>query len=259
VRRCEVVIAAIHHLHRPHRIELSAAHGEGELGEFLSDEDFDVTAAAEPGGLSKDGFTSVYWAPCMRIGALTNELNTRPGVRADIDRIRAGLSDLLDLADQAHLSTDDLRAAGHLCLCEAAVAEDGAWLRRVLVEDAAPDQLDDRHRQLTAGLLLEALHDEPSARPTDAFRNRWAFGVPEGDPEGDERAKVAALWRAAALRNFSVGAWRALWRWLAAQLNAEPMTAQDLGDRLGRSDARRPPAANRWKFVASRRGGARRA
>ena len=43
---------------------------------------------------------------------------------------------------------------------------------------------------------------------------------------------VAALWRAAALRNFSVGAWRALWRWLAARLNAEPMTAQQLGERL---------------------------
>jgi hypothetical protein len=81
-------------------------------------------------------------------------------------------------------------------------------------------------------LLLEALHDAPSSDATAAFRDRWAFGVQEGDPESDDRAMVAALWRAAALRNFSVGAWRALWRWLAAQLTAEPMTAEELGDRL---------------------------
>jgi hypothetical protein len=81
-------------------------------------------------------------------------------------------------------------------------------------------------------LLLETLHDAPSPDATAVFRQRWAFGVPEGDPETDDRAMVAALWRAAALRNFSVGAWRALWRWLAAQLIAEPMTVEDLGDRL---------------------------
>ncbi len=101
----------------------------------------------------------------------------------------------------------------------------------MLVEEAG-DRLDDRHRQLTCLLLLDALRDIPSANATAAFRDRWAFGAPEGDPETDERAMVAALWRAAALRNFSVGAWRALWRWLAAELNAEPMTAQELGERL---------------------------
>jgi hypothetical protein len=43
---------------------------------------------------------------------------------------------------------------------------------------------------------------------------------------------VASMWRAAALRNYSVGAWRALWRWLAHELNQQPMTAEELGDRL---------------------------
>lgn len=231
LRRCEVVIAAIHHVHRPHRVELSSAHGEGAIDGFLSDDRFDIYAAAEPGGLSRNGFAGVYQGPCVRIGALTEEVYPRPGVRADLAKIRAGLGDLLDLAGQPSLTVQELGAAGDLCLCEAAEAEDGRWLRGVLVEDA-DDHLDDRHRQLTCGLLLEALHDHSSSWATGAFRDRWAFGPPEGDPELDERAMVAALWRAAALRNFSVGAWRALWRWLAEQLNAEPMTAQNLGDRL---------------------------
>ena len=232
VRRCEVVIAGVHRFHEQHRIELSSAHGEGALHRFLADDRLDVAAAAEPNvGLSASGFADVYQGPCVAIGALTAEPYPRPGVRADVAMVRAALGDLLDLADHPVLAVAQLRAAGHLCLCQAAEAEDGRWLRRVLVEDAG-DRPDDRHRQLTCLLLLDALHDKPSANATAAFRDRWAFGPPEGDPDRDERAMVAALWRAAALRNFSVGAWRALWRWLAARLNEEPMTAQDLGERL---------------------------
>jgi hypothetical protein len=231
VRRCEVVIAAIHRFHEHHRVQLSTAHGEGALHRFLVGDRLEVAAAAQPNGLSAGGFADVYQGPCVAIGGLTAEPYPRPGLRADVSAIRAGLGDIFDLAEQPSLTVSELRAAGHLCLCEAAEAEDGRWLRRVLVEDAG-DRADDRHRQLTCGLLLEALHVRPSSDATTAFRNRWAFGPPEGDPDADERAMVAALWRAAALRNYSVGAWRALWRWLAARLNDEPMTAQELGARL---------------------------
>lgn len=231
VRRCEVVVAGIHHFHEQHRVELSTAHGEGALDRFLTDDHLDVAAAAELNGLSAAGFADVYQGPCVAIGALTAEPYPRPGVRADVSAVRAGLGELLELAEQPSLTVDDLQAAGQLCLCEAAEAPDGRWLRRVLVEDAG-EYPDDRNRQLTCLLLLDALHDAPSPDATAAFRERWAFGAPEGDPETDERAMVVALWRAAALRNFSVGAWRALWRWLAAQLNAQPMTAEQLGDRL---------------------------
>jgi hypothetical protein len=232
VRRCEVVIGGIHRFHDQHRVTLSTAHGEGALEKFLADDRLDVAAAAEPNvGLSAGGFADVYQGPCVAIGALTAEPYPRPGVRADVRMIRSGLGDLLYLASRDSLTVAELRSAAHLCLCQAAEAADGRWLRRVLVEDAG-DRPDDRHRQLTCLLLLDALHDKPSTNATAAFRDRWAFGPPEGDPDSDERAMVAALWRAAALRNFSVGAWRALWRWLAAQLNAEPMTAQQLGERL---------------------------
>jgi hypothetical protein len=231
VRRCEVVIAGIHHFHEHHRVTLSSAHGEGALDGFLADDRLDVAAAAELNGLSAAGFADVYAGPSVAIGTLTAEPYPRPGIRADVAAAQSGLGELLELAERPSLTVAELRDAGHLCLCEAAAAEDGRWLRRVLVEDAG-DRADDRHRQLTCLMLLESLNDTPSANPTVAFRDRWAFGPPEGDPETDERAMVAALWRAAVLRNFSVGAWRALWRWLAAQLNAEPMTAQQLGERL---------------------------
>lgn len=231
VRRCEVVVAGIHHFHEQHRVVLSTAHGEGALWRFLADDRLDVAAAAERNGLSVDGFAGVYVGPCVAIGALTAEPYPRAGVRADLAAIRTGLGELLELAESPSLSVSELRAAGHLCLCEVADSADGRWLRRVLAEDAE-DRPDDRSRQLTCLLLLQALHDGPSSNATAAFRDHWAFGAPEGDPDMDERAMAAALWRAAALRNFSVGAWRALWRWLAGQLNTEPMTAEQLGDRL---------------------------
>lgn len=37
VRRCEVILAAIHHLHRDHLTELSSAHGENRIERFLGD------------------------------------------------------------------------------------------------------------------------------------------------------------------------------------------------------------------------------
>lgn len=232
VRRCEVVIAAVHHLHVPHRIGLSTAHGEDEVHRFVEDEVFDVERAARRGGLSRNGFAGVYQGPCVRIGALSEGQPPRRGARADLAALNDGLGDLLDLAKRDAIALSDLRAAGHLCTCEVAGAADGRWLRRILVEQVEPDHPEDRYRQLTCLLLLDTFHDQPAADAVRAFRERWAFGAPLGDPDQSDRVMVASLWRAAALRNYSVGAWRALWQWLAAQLNEQPMTAEDLGERL---------------------------
>jgi hypothetical protein len=235
VRRCEVVMCGVHHFHEQHRIELSSAHGEDRLSRFLDGDRLNVASAAQLGGLSESGFGGVYQGPCVRIGALSPDVPPRHGPRVDLPALRAGLGELLKLADRDTLDGDHLRAASDLCLCEAANAEDGHWLRRVLVEDVEDGRPDDRNRQLTCLLLLDTLHEQSAADPVRAFRERWAFGGPLGDPTMDERAMVAAMWRAAALRNYSVGAWRALWRWLARELNANPMTAEDLGDCLAES------------------------
>jgi hypothetical protein len=232
VRRCEVVMSAIHHFHQPHRIALSSAHGEERVPLFVHDETFDVERAARRGGLSEAGFAGVYVGPCLRIGAVSTDQPPRRGARADLGALRAGLGDLLDLAVRDRISLWELRAAAHLCTCEAASAPDGRWLRRVLLEEPEAEHAEDRYRQLTCLLMLETLHEQPSANPARAFRERWAFGELAAGSAADERVMVASLWRAAELRNYSVSAWRALWRWLAAQLNEQPMTAEELGERL---------------------------
>lgn len=236
LRRCEAVAAGVHHFHDPHRVALSSAHGEDRLHLFLEGDTLDLAGASAPQtGLSQGGFSGVYQGPCVRIGALTSTKPPRQGTRADVPALREGLGELLGLAERQTLSVDELRGAGHLCLCEAGNAADGRWLRRVLVEEAEPDRPDDRDRQLTCSLLLDTLYENATDDPARSFRERWAFGEDAGDHMSAEKATVASLWRAAALRNYSVGAWRALWRWLAAELNAEPMTAEQLSDRL--SDA----------------------
>ncbi|MEJ7786938.1 MAG: hypothetical protein WKF96_19225 [Solirubrobacteraceae bacterium] len=231
IRRMEVVTAAIHHVHQAHRVKLSTAHGEDALDEFLVGDRLDIDGASELGGLSRRGFAAVYQGPCVRVGALTEGTYPRPGPRADLAGIRDGLGGLLRLAQRSSLTVDELQAAGDLCLCMAGDAQDGQWLREVLVEKPG-DRSSAQRRQMTCGLLLDAIADSPSRSATAAFRARWAFGLPEGEPEANERSMVAALWRAAALRNFSVGAWRSLWRWLTGELRADPMTAQQLADRF---------------------------
>jgi len=138
VRRCEVVISGIHRFHEQHRVVLSSAHGDSALERFLTEDRLDVAAAAQPNGLSARGFADVYQGPCVAIGALTAEPYPRPGVRADMPSIRAGLGDLLKLADEPSLNVAQLRAAGHLCLCEAAEARmavgcDGCSSRRPVI------------------------------------------------------------------------------------------------------------------------------
>ena len=52
VRRCEVVICAVHHFHERHQVGLSSAHGEDRLPRFLDGERFDVAGAAQLGALA---------------------------------------------------------------------------------------------------------------------------------------------------------------------------------------------------------------
>jgi len=137
----------------------------------------------------------------------------------------------LSLAEQDSLSVAELQDADELCLCAGAEAADGRLLRRVLFEEVEERRPDDRYRQLTARMLLEAIRDAPSEDVSRAFRERWGFGAPVADADEDT-TYVACGWRAAILRNYSVGAWRELWRWLAAHLTEQPMTVEQLGDKL---------------------------
>lgn len=231
VRRCEVATAAIHHLHRPHQARLRSAHGEERIGRFLGENGLDVERAARPKGMSTEGFADVYLAPTVTVGLLSPERPPGAGARSETSALRAGLGDLCDLARSDAIPLHQLEAAGHLCLCAAAGAPDGELLRRVLFEDPEEDRPEDRYRQLTCHMLLDAIGDEKTNDVDAAFRERWGFGPLLGG-DGPARAHVGRGWRAAILRNYSVGAWRMLWRWLVEQLVETPMTVGQLGDRL---------------------------
>ena len=81
---------------------------------------FELHRAAEPNQLSVNGFAGVYQGPCVSVGAITDELYPRPGQRADVAAVREGLGDLIELADTAEVTLDDLRSQALVCLCEAA-------------------------------------------------------------------------------------------------------------------------------------------
>lgn len=234
VRRCEVVLAGVAAIHGDtsggHRRLVPAAHGEDRIRGFFDGGALDVTSAAAPGGYSKGGFAGTYAAPERALGLLGSGWPPRSGPRANTAPLREGLELVLEMARRETLSTAELTAAADLCPCCAAEAPDGRWLLRVMFEEADAESEGDRNRQITALMLLEALDGGPHGDPERPFRLAHGFG---GVIDGDTlEARARRAWRAAILRNYSVSAWRHLWRWLSEQLVGEAITARELGDRL---------------------------
>lgn len=190
----------------------------------------DVVRAKSPGGYSNGGFAGTYAAPQRVVGVLGNGLPPRVGPRFDEETVRAGLGDLLPLADRDTLDVETLLEHSHLCPCCAPEEVDGAWVRNVLFAEADPEFETDLNRQVTSIMLIEAIEAGLSRHPDAAFRLLHGFGDPiSGD---DLEARVRRAWRAAILRNYSVSAWRHLWRWLSQQLAGEAMSHGELAARL---------------------------
>jgi hypothetical protein len=236
VRRCEVVMAAAHRACRDndpaHVHSLPAAHGEDRLVKFSSDGALDLAAAARPGGFSKNGFADTYMGPERALRLLAAGRYPGPGERAELEPLREGLDGLLELAARDELSAEQQLGAISLCPCKAAGSPDGSWLRSAMFEQADPDVQGDRYRQTACAMLLDALADGP-ADVTQAFRLAQGFGEPIGGDDRDATARRA--WRAAILRNYSVSAWRDLWRWLSEVLTAEQLNEAELAERLAAS------------------------
>ena len=234
VRRCEVVLAAISVLHgnsaSGHRRRLPAAHGEEQIHKFFDGDQLDVVAAAAPGGYSKGGFAGTYAAPERALGLLVGAWPPRVGGKAEMAPLRDGLGLALELAGKDVLSLGELSGAVDLCPCCAAEAPDGRWLQRVMFEEGDLESEGDLNRQATALMHLESLAGDPHGDPEGSFRRTHGFGPPIDGKSPESRARRA--WRAAILRNYSVSAWRHLWRWLREQLAGEAMTARELADRL---------------------------
>lgn len=243
LRRLEVVTAAIYRLHDPHRRVLTVAHGQERIDRFIRGDQLHVADGARlKTGMSQAGFRNVYTGVLVRLGLLVPGEPPRPTAAAADPAIAEGLDGLLEFADQDVLEVSVLRGASHLCLCQTAEAPDGAWLRHVMfgvtpAEGRAGQ--DDRHRQLTTKMLLGALSGGAHPRAEGAFRRAHGFGAPVVD-DTTETGLVAAAWRGAILRNYSVTAWREMWRWLALRLAEEPMSADELADRLARAAGDEP-------------------
>jgi hypothetical protein len=235
VRRCEVVMGAAWLAHGAapggHDRDVPFAHGSDRIPRFIHDGVLDIPrAAATPDGFSKGGFAGTYRAPEGRIGLLVGATPARPGPRADLGVLRAGLGEVLELAREPTLTVDTMAQFTHLCPCQAAVAADGRWLRQVMFEQARPDVEGDYNRQISALMLIEALDGGPYGDPERRFRLTHGFGAAIDGAGFEARARRG--WRAAILRNYSVSAWRHLWRWLSLELAGDAMTARELGDRL---------------------------
>jgi hypothetical protein len=166
--------------------------------------------------------------PELVLGVIAPGAEQEPGERYDDTIVRPALGDVLELAGRAHISGDDLRAAGHLCPC-AATGPEAAWLRKIICGTAGGEDyaVADEARNDTARIVARLM--ERAGKVADiqlTLRHGIAFGKPLdlGVLRGIE---LAEAWRGAILRNYSIEAWRNIWWWLVREL-AEPHTAADL-------------------------------
>jgi hypothetical protein len=230
MRRCEAVIAAVT-IHHQHSKVLPEGHGQSKVQGMLDvDGGVDVAAIAAKGAYSDavSGFFGTYRGPELVLGVIAPGAEQEPGDRYDDMAVRAGLGDVIDLAGQAHLSSDVLQAAGHLCPCAAAGAE-AAWLQSIVCGTAGGEEfaVADEARRDTARIVARILHSTgkvPDVQRT--LRDGIAFG-PRLDAGLLAGIDLAEGWRGAILRNYSIEAWRNIWWWVVKELN-EPQTADQV-------------------------------
>lgn len=231
LRRCEAVVAGITMYH-DHHVALPEGHGQSRLA-VLRDADggIDVSAVAAKGAYSDAvaGFYGTYRGPEQVLGVVAPGPEQEPGDRYNDAAVRSGLGELLELAGQAHLSAEELEAAGHLCPC-AAAGEEAAWLRSIVCGTAGGDAyaVADEARRDTARIVARILQEEGQVKDLQrSLRLRIGFGPPldEGLLAGID---LAEGWRGAILRNYSIEAWRNIWWWLVRELR-EPQAAAAVG------------------------------
>ena len=272
LRRMEVVLGAVSVVHeeagghhgfpRPHGADpiISRLRAAGTL---------EVAELSKPG---KGGYVqnqAGFWAPYVGseflLGIITSGATPTPGARCDAAAVRAGLGELVELAQHNVLSRDTLAGLPHLCLCAGGSAPDGTWLRHLLCDPPDGDGGEakaDRTRRATARLLGRIVADG-AADLTAAFMGTVGFGnFTDHDPVAAALDEAEA-WRGVILRHYSVGAWRRLWAWLVDQVDdlinignsptTSPTTCQ-LGPSTTFGRGSRPPPTR----PASRQGARRR-
>jgi hypothetical protein len=221
LRRAEVVVGAVsaRHWHQDPgaHAALSRPHGYDMIAPQVRAGSVDITALSTPGryATSKWGFRPPYRGS-EAVLQITTDVGNAPGEQFDAAAVTAGLGDVLRLAPLSNLTTDVLDDHAHLCVCQSAVSSDGDWLARLLAQPGISDQRRTRawtRRQTlrAVGRCVELISVDRAGIDIAKF---LAYDEAVTQDAVLTSTLVAAQWRGAILRNYSVGAWRDLWAWL---------------------------------------------
>src|ERR1700722_6128760 len=142
LRRAEVVVGAgsARHWHRDAAAHaaFSRPHGYDLISPRVREGQVGIKALASPHAYAQPawGFWPAYRSSETVLGIVTRGDDLGPGDRFDLNAVRCGLRDVLDLAGNDTVEAGDLDANAHLCICKSAASADGEWLASLL---AAPE------------------------------------------------------------------------------------------------------------------------
>lgn len=239
VRRCEVVMAGAYVSHQQspsgHEREVPSAHGSDRVAEELAERGaLDLSALTElrgPRSYGATGYWGAYFAPERTLRLLVGAEPPVGGPRAEsLAGVRQALGPVLEVASQESVSAESLCEIHAACPCCTPRGEDHDWLLERLFDPPGAKYESDRSRQVSTLMLLEALEVSPATDIDKAFRVAHGFDVPKG--LDDREATIRSAWQAAILRNYSVTAWRNLWRWMSEQIVGMPTYERDVAGAL---------------------------
>jgi hypothetical protein len=245
LRRSEVILAAVSHVHEDVGNGPGTAHGVDRVRRSLDDGLDVANAAAEK---SEDtysprawGFWSQYGGPSTVLGTVSTEDGAlRPGRHACPSPVSEMFAPLFAAAEHNRLTMDDLHSLGSLAL-QAESAPEVPWLGGLFSATSKghhePDawRADDRRRRASMRMLGRAIvlyGHEADQSWDDTVRSAVAFGDQiETDPVLSGIREVVG-WRGILLRHYSVGAWRRLWASLVRSIGTEGEDADSSAEEL---------------------------
>lgn len=122
---------------------------------------------------------------------------------------------------EAVLTTDVLDAYEHLCVCQSAASSDGNWLARLLAQPGIGGERPTRAwtRRQTLRTIARCVQLTTVNRASTDIAEFLAYDEAVTQDAVLTSTPIAAQWRGAILRNYSVGAWRDLWQWLVESID----------------------------------------
>lgn len=234
LRRAEVVIGAVsaRHWETGGHEALSRPHGYDAITPQVQAGNVDIAALSSPGSYAKSEWG--FWPPYRGSEAvlqITMESGIAPGEQFDTTAVTAGLGDVLSLARRNVLTAEALQSHDHLCVCQSSASSDGDWLARLLAQPSMSDERLTRAwtRRQTLRTITRCIQLTTVVRASIDIAEFLAYNEAVTQDAVLTSTPIAAQWRGVVLRNYSVGAWRDLWRWLVEGINGLTARAQ-LGD-----------------------------